>query len=936
MHTRSVAGGSDSRPPSTGTDGDSLLRAVFGGPSPQPPLVAGQIVAEVYEIVRRVGAGGMGIVYLARDLRLARNVALKLHRTDASSRSVERLVREAQAIAQLTHPNIVTVYQVAIHEGQPFVAMEFVDGGTARTWLAAKPRTSREIVALYLAAGRGLEAAHRAHLVHRDFKPDNVLVGDDGRVRVADFGLVQSPDWSIVDSGDESPDSETLTKSGAVMGTPAYMAPEQRRGDLVDAAADQFAFAVALWEALTGARPFASSDDVTIAAPKKPIARHVELALRKALAQDADARWPTMAPLLEELARDPNARRRRVAWIAGGVVVAGAVVVPLALMRAQTAPEPCGDSESAMESAWNRDRRATLDAGLGAPLGATVTSNLDRYASGWVSAHRHACRDTRVTQSQTEDMLERRMQCLFAARAAVDATVSVLSTLTPEVKRNALDAVARLPLLERCSDIDALTREDPLPTDPVVRRHLEEAERLHANVHAAELDPNRIDRMQSADAALASARAVGWKPLLSRALVTHAQQLALASKTKEAIAELREAAGLALAADAFDVAVNAYADLATFLAERAQLDGAEMALMTARSLDDRSGPPASHRVLIAGLTVAREAGRYDEGIALGRQLVAAVDEHPGLRTNPMSSRSDLAGVLATAGRFEEALVLVDEALAWGVANLGSDHAELGHYHARRAKMLKQLGRFDEAIADGKRALAILEKWYGPDSVHLSTVLGDLGDTHGRAGNVAEMLPPLERALVLARRGDKLAEVEYLELQLAMYFVRVGDLDRAAKRADSLIATTERASGPTSTSLIEQLLLRGYIAREQKRYADAERDQVRALELGKQLGDDQHPGLLNLRVELGKTLIASGRPEAARVMLAPQGAALLARSDIDLTIVVETQVVLANALHALGQRAEMRHAITAAEKLAKATPDRPDLQQLVDAWRATHR
>ncbi|MBP9863710.1 MAG: serine/threonine protein kinase, partial [Kofleriaceae bacterium] len=235
-----TAGGSGA---STGASaGDSLLRAIVGMGRRSPPvsLVPGQVIAGTYRIERMLGVGGMGVVYLARDQRLGRDVALKLHATDAGARSVERLAREAAAIAQLSHPNVVTVYQIATHDGQPFVAMEYVDGGTARTWLAAEPRRASEILALYLDAGRGLAAAHAAGLVHRDFKPDNVLVGKDGRVRVADFGLVlgdvpvASTDQATRDDDGAPPPPTSattpLTRTGTALGTPAYMAPEQHHG----------------------------------------------------------------------------------------------------------------------------------------------------------------------------------------------------------------------------------------------------------------------------------------------------------------------------------------------------------------------------------------------------------------------------------------------------------------------------------------------------------------------------------------------------------------------------------------------------------------------------------------------------------------------------------------------------------------------------------
>jgi tetratricopeptide (TPR) repeat protein len=918
------------------TTGDELLRAVIAdgepkGPPRQLPLRSGQVIADVYEIVEPLGDGGMGIVYLARDRRLARFVALKLIRTAPSSASVARLVREGQAIAQLSHPNVVTVYQIGSHNDQPFVAMEYVDGGTARTWISAKPRTWREIVALYLAAGRGLEAAHRAHLVHRDFKPDNILVGTDGRARVADFGVVHIATAPITEGDEESAEAPTtVTKTGTVMGTPAYMAPEQRRGGVVDAAADQFAYAVALWEALTGSRPV-TKHDATIAAPKRPMPRHVETALRRALNTNPEERWPSMAQLLAALARDPYATRRRIAYAAGGVLATAAIVVPLAL-RDSSHTALCNDSEAVIASTWNAERRATLLAVLGPRTGTLVGDGLDRYASEWTTAHRQACRDTRVTRSQTEDMLDRRMQCLFAARAALDATAGALSAASPEGKAKAVDAIGRLPGLDRCDNIEALALEQPLPTDPDLRRRLDEAARELANLQAADLAPTRTDRQELADAALARTREVGWNPLVARALLVHAQQLKHAQRMTDAIVEVREAASIAIAGNLPDIGAAAFADLAILYAELDQLDAAGVAFLAARAYETRTDPTARQRVLRAGSTLASRSHKTDEAIAFARELVASVDKDRGRPLSPMSARYQLASVIAAAGRFDDALKVLDEAVAWGEANYGVDHAEVGNYRAIRASYLMNIGELDKAIGEAKTALTILETWYGPEAAQLAEVLLTLGDAHGRAAQLEPVMGYLDRALICARRGDDPQMLASIETQRTLHFLRVGDLDQAIPAADAQVSAAERTKG--FVSLLDALLIRGNILKEAKRYADAERDFSRAIELGKPMGE--HPAIQNLRVELARAWIALGRADEARAMLAAQTKALPSGGDIDPILRVETHVVLAGALHALRDKPGARAAIAEADRVAAAHPDRSDLRALVDEWHAKHR
>src|SRR5205814_3700317 len=226
-------------------------------------LAPGELVGR-YRILHVLGSGGMGVVYAAFDPELQRQVALKLVRNEGAGVDDElrtRLTREAQAMARVRHPNVITVFDVGSWCGQLFVAMEAIDGSTLSTWLEVQPRSVAEILQVLHAAGRGLAAAHAAGLVHRDFKPDNVLIGADGRVCVTDFGLARPVTMREPSSpshdGDTEPWTLALTQAGTAVGTPAYMAPEQMRGDTADERADQFSFCVALFEALYGVRPFA-------------------------------------------------------------------------------------------------------------------------------------------------------------------------------------------------------------------------------------------------------------------------------------------------------------------------------------------------------------------------------------------------------------------------------------------------------------------------------------------------------------------------------------------------------------------------------------------------------------------------------------------------------------------------------------------------------
>jgi serine/threonine protein kinase len=341
------------------------LAAADETPEPRPDLTAGTTVGR-YVIVEKLGSGGMGTVYSARDPALGRRVALKLLRVDLSLRGETtqlraRLLREAQAMAKLSHPDVVTVYDVGTHEDQLFIAMELVLGGTLRQWCRAGARSWREVAAAYARAGRGLAAAHAAGLVHRDFKPDNVLIGVDQRVRVTDFGLargLQESEGSTAEMPTSSAERASplralagaLTRSGAILGTPAYMAPEQLRGQAADPRSDVFSFCVSLYEGLYGVRPYAGRNILELLAAidaqaiTPPLAAQVPARIRRALLLGLRAspaeRHGSLDPILEALDRALAGSSRRGRWRAASAVVAGLGVAAGLAIWVRPRPQP--------------------------------------------------------------------------------------------------------------------------------------------------------------------------------------------------------------------------------------------------------------------------------------------------------------------------------------------------------------------------------------------------------------------------------------------------------------------------------------------------------------------------------------------------------------------------------------------------------------------
>lgn len=398
-----------------------------------------------FRIEKQLGAGAMGVVYAAFDPDLERRVAVKVLRAQQGDVARNRLLREARAMARLSHPNVVTVHEVGTSSDRDYVATELISGWNLAEWLRAAPRSKREIVDAFLAAGRGLAAAHEAGLVHRDFKPHNVLRSDEGRIVVTDFGLARASHEdedlapqpvtdSAIDPGSLASD---LTRTGALVGTPGYMAPEQWEGLEVDAAADQFSFCVALWEALAGQRPFQGKtiEELRVQVQRPPpatdaadkIPRALRQILLHGLAQRPTERYPTMRALIDAIEAARRRPRRIVAAAVTaslGILVGGAVVYA----SGSGAPglEDCAAPALTAERVWSAAHRAQLPPRL--------VAQLDRRIEQWNASRATACR------SDSAELRHLRTACLDGVMSTLDVTVQALMRVEPHV-RSANDVV---------------------------------------------------------------------------------------------------------------------------------------------------------------------------------------------------------------------------------------------------------------------------------------------------------------------------------------------------------------------------------------------------------------------------------------------------------------------------------------------------------------
>ncbi len=702
-----------------------------GPPRPRGVLPAGTRLAR-YVVLETIGAGAMGVVYAAYDPELHRRVALKLLRPDPSSDPLSspargRLLREAQALARLAHPNVVTVHDVGTLDGEVFLAMEFVEGGTLRDWLRAAPRGWREVLALLRQAGEGLAAAHDAGLVHRDFKPDNVLVGAGERARVTDFGLAQpegAPPPVPVAGGAAPRALDTrLTATGTLVGTPAYMAPEQLARGPATAISDQFAFAATLFEALTGERPFAGESVAALAGAiasgrvTQP-ARRPPAFLRKVLARglqsDPADRFPSLRALLSAIDRGPPLGARHLA-----VALALALVVALALAPWRRSEPLCTGAAAAWGKAWDAPRAQRVHVrfkSTGAPSAEeewlAVRRLLDAEATRWRSLHQEACEATRVRGDQSEFVLDARMHCLEERRGEIDALAALFEQADRALVAQALGATLKLPALEACKAGRALTVVLPLPADAGLRARIEKASQQVAQANALEYTGQYASGLALAESALPEARATGHAPLLARLLLAIGKLQKGAGDYAKAEGTLHEAAGEAQVARDDTVVADAWTALvrvAGFHLDR-PAEGrvwahyAQAAIERAGGDDEREAT----RLRTLATVVWRRQGARDEARALIERARALYQKSPGTRFEAQIASCDegIAGILFDQARPGEALPLHRRALETRQRLFGADHPSLATAFVNLGEDLTKLGRAEEALPFLRKAVAL--------------------------------------------------------------------------------------------------------------------------------------------------------------------------------------------------------------------------------------
>ena len=698
-----------------------------------------------YRLLYLVGRGGMGEVYAAHDPELDRKVAIKILRADSYPDEVEsaRLLREAQSVAKLSHPNLVTVYDVGTAGGRLFLAMELIEGQTLAAWLDDKQRTRAEIVRVFAMAGRGLAAAHRAAVIHRDFKPQNVMVAADGTPRVMDFGLAALG---------QTRSEPRLTRIGSILGTPLYMSPEQLRGQPVDPRADQFSFCVSLYEGLYGERPFAGDTfpelrTAVLAGRVRPaplssgVPGRLRAAILRGLSVDRARRFPDMDALVNAI-EQASARGFRVwpALVGAGATAALALAAVLVWqLRTSRAPTRCGETPANLDRAWPKNADATRRADMRASfLASTVPDARERhvrtsqalgtYADTWLATHRAGCEATQARREPAE-LGALRDRCLDQRAEELGALVDVFAHADAKIVRKSIAAALALPPLDVCADAAALKALPAQPENPAAAARVLQLRRRLAALRALAATGHDWQALKPLAALVDEARASGDEPLLADTLLVYARTRApfdpdgTVSVYEDAFKRGESLRNNQLAAE------SAIQLVAIVGATQHKFEEGERWARLAETTLERGAPARLRGWFLhtrGTLHAARGRWRLAEAdfttaVAIRQQGTGAA--HPEAAT----SLVHLARAVLTLDDPERALATAERALAVAGAIFPADSFEVATARLVRGRALVALDRAAEARSDIEAVMEIFERGLGRDHAFLAEPMTSLGE-----------------------------------------------------------------------------------------------------------------------------------------------------------------------------------------------------------------
>jgi tetratricopeptide (TPR) repeat protein/predicted Ser/Thr protein kinase len=926
-----------------------------------------------YVVLSELGAGAMGVVMAAYDPELDRKVALKLlrprHGRDTEAART-RLQREAQALAKLNHSNVVGVHDVGLHDGQVFVAMEFVDGHTLGDWAHAENKDWREVLGVFQEAGRGLAAAHKQGLIHRDFKPDNVMIGLDGRVRVMDFGLARADDESPAPAdlegfatGPRSALDTPLTQTGSVMGTPAYMAPEQFTGMEVTPRSDQFGFCVALFEALYGVRPFEGNTLAALAfavtegdlrdAPsgnKVPAWLH-RVVLRGLSPKPAD-RFEDMLTLLVELGSGEARRRRNqvLIWTAGaGAIVASALGVQHLdeLQRIQS----CELDGAQISQIWGDGPREKLRQGImatGRSFAATTADRsiayFDAQARGIQEAQTEVCLNTRVRGKWNEDLLGRATWCLDERRMQLESLAAELSQADEKSIQKAIRASSSFAELASCSDELRLQQTPAPPEDENEVRTVRKALSKAAALSSAGKYPEALTVAQET---LARAEALSWPALTADcrwqvgALLEHTGEYKAAAESLEAA--YFEAAKFG----SYELAAESATKLVSVVGSRlADIDGgkrwgrhADLALVALRA-----APDSLRRIRLESAqgVLHNEAGEYEEAKANQERALAAREkllgpDHPSVA----QALGSLGNVYETLGEHELAKEAASRALGIYERALGPDHPHVAGMANNLAMAHDARGEYAEAVAAYERALGIWEEALGPEHPNVGGVLNNLGMVHDVMGASDKAMLAYKRALAIWEKafGPDHPNVALPLNNLGALHEARGEYAEALAKYQRALSIWTAALGPEHPNVGTTTLNIGVVQHAKGDYAEAKVSYERSLAINEKAQGPDHPHLAYSLDGLAEIASIQGR-NADALRLARRAVKIRAGGESPPDLLAYSRFILAKVLWNAPTAAggDRKQAIAAAQEAASgyaAVDGKLDEATEVKTWLVAH-
>jgi serine/threonine protein kinase/tetratricopeptide (TPR) repeat protein len=861
----------------------AALAREHGAANPSPPptaddanLARGDRVSR-YVVLGPLGRGGMSVVYLAYDPDLDRKVALKMLKRSLSELlgpdARARVLREGQAMARLSHPNVLPVHDVGVHEGRVFLATEFVDGWTLGAWLALGQRPE-DILRTFLAAGAGLSAAHAQRLVHRDFKPDNVLIGRDGRARVADFGLVSGappPDPASPDAQGGKPSRSLLA------GTPAYMSPEQRRGEPTDARGDQYSFCVALVEALTRRRPKGDLSEF-------PLPRALVPVLRRGLSEQPEQRFESMDLLLAALRRATQRPRQLRRAVAAGVALV-LLLGGAALLRGKDAALPmregCAAPAERLAGIWDEPQAATIHRaflatgkGNAEETATRLRSVLSRFSDDFRTSWQTACaweRDARAPEPRSRAAFA--TLCLDAQREELSVLVEGFKSVDAVLLDRSLEAARGLPRPASCVDEGTWRRRSGLSTtagDDTSRRalHLRLA-RVHALTRAYQFK----EATGEAQALVAEARRSGDAALLTDALLAEGIAHSMARDAAAAEPSLREAFTLGLGAGQDALAARAATELVRVVGSSGErVPEGRIWLTVAHAALKRHGSAPELQAKLANIegNFLYLSGEHARSTELLEEALKLRREHVGEESVEYAAiLFNLGRNLEFAGRTREAHARLRQSLEITERVLGSMHPQVGVNSSGVAYTAMQLGDLQTADRFARRALEVTLGGPGERAFATAEARMQLCEVALARGELAE-------ATALAAQvssGDtskmRPTSVVRAEQCACLAHAQLGDLGMAEKSCHRAVSLLESKKGLDPADLATALETRGSMWADAGRMKDAERDFLRA----RGLLEKAEAGTLASRAGLARCALHRGDPHAARAQLGDPRAGL---------------------------------------------------------------